>query len=69
MRWELRQGMVWMVSEAARGVSVKGVSSEGPKMNHSWAKNRATSRRAGSRRDVTESFTRQRRDVRDDVAT
>ena len=24
-------------------------------MNHSWAKNRATSRRAGSRRDVTES--------------
>ena len=24
-------------------------------MSHSWAKNRATSRRAGSRRDVTES--------------
>ena len=24
-------------------------------MNHLWAKNRATSRRAGSRRDVTES--------------
>ena len=38
-------------------------------MNHFWAKNRATSRRAGSRRDVTESFTGQRRDVRDDVAT
>ena len=32
-------------------------------MNHSWAKNRATSRRAGPRRDVTESITKRRRDV------
>ena len=32
-------------------------------MNHSWAKNRVTSRRAGPRRDVTESFTKRRRDV------
>ena len=32
-------------------------------MNHSWAKNRATSRRAGSRRDVTERLTNRRRDV------
>ena len=32
-------------------------------MNRSWAKNRATSRRAGPRRDVTESITKRRRDV------
>ena len=42
-------------------------------MNRSWAKNRAASRRAGSRRDVTESFTKRRRDVteilKNDVAT
>ena len=38
-------------------------------MNHSWAKNRVTSRRAGRRRDVTESGFNPRRDVRDDVAT
>ena len=38
-------------------------------MNHSWAKNRVTSRRAGRRRDVTESFNRQRRDVGGNVAT
>ena len=34
------------------------------KMSHSWAKNRVTSRRAGSRRDVTEGLTWRRRDVR-----
>ena len=38
-------------------------------MSHSWAKNRATSRRAGSRRDVTESLTWRRCDVRGNVAT
>ena len=37
------------------GFRVMGVGGEGQKMNRSWAKNRATSRCAGSRRDVTES--------------
>ena len=37
------------------GFRVMGVRGEGQKMNRSWAKNRTTSRRAGSRRDVTES--------------
>ena len=32
-------------------------------MNHSWAKNRVTSRRAGRRRDVTEACVKSRRDV------
>ena len=38
-------------------------------MNHSWDKNRVTSRCAGTRHDVIESFTRQRRDVEGNVAT
>ena len=38
-------------------------------MNHSWAKNRVTSRRVGPRRYVTESFTKRRRDVGGNVAT
>ena len=39
------------------------------KMNISWPKNRATSRRSGQRRDVTERGTKRRRDVRGNVAT
>ena len=38
-------------------------------MNHSWAKNRATSRRAGSRRDVTESKQAHVATCKSDVAT
>ena len=38
-------------------------------MNHSWAKNRATSRRAGSRRDVIESKQAHVATCKSDVAT
>ena len=38
-------------------------------MKHSWAKNRATSRRAGSRRDVTESKQAHVATCKSDVAT
>ena len=51
------------------GFRVMGVGGEGQKMNRSWAKNRATSRRVGvtSRRDREQ--TSPRRDVRVHVAT
>ena len=51
------------------GFRVMGVGGEGQKMNHSWAKNRATSQRAGvtSRRDREQISPR--RDVRVHVVT
>ena len=39
------------------------------KMAYSWFKTSLTSRRAGSRRDVTESYIRRHRDVQGHVAT
>ena len=39
------------------------------KMNYTWPKNRATSRRSGQRRDVTKRGTKRRHDVRGNVAT
>ena len=53
-RTELRQGWARTVREGARVSKERGVRWR-CKINHSWAKNRATSRRVGSRRDVTES--------------
>ena len=44
-------------------------SVKGQKMAYSWFKTSFTSRRAGPRRDVTESYIRRRRDVRGHVAT
>ena len=67
-RTELRQGEARAVREGAR-VSEERWFRWRCKMNHSWAKNRATSRRAGQRRDVTESITKRRRDVVSHVAT
>ena len=46
-----------------------GVGEVKSKMNNSWPKNRATSRRSGQRHDVTERGNKRNSDVRGNVAT